>query len=503
MGTITDAHRVLCVHLDIGFFKPGAKTMRDMHNFSRPVQAAKALSIFANIVSHPELAHEGYEAGGRGNAHLPFNFVDGADLRRWCTTQYLEVVQDPDHAVVGYRFWIVVHDPTFEMPRGVVNTWLQNRVDEEIEAKRPSKEQRQMGVWGVDQLYRHLNSEQIWAFTIADSYLPDAELYKMKTTICDTEGILQVTNLACPLVVFSAQNAMKLADEGSVRACPEQRTAANYEMFDAALQRTGFTFPFPNLVFPIDSDVFHPRSVLAFALPNARREDDVDGATDDCGRRANAEVELHTHIHGFAPPALLIGQKVKSDLIGLGEDNKGAWIAADKVADVDKRLEAIADFREQAFEDFTAVYDSRNHLSAPLKAMLRWHDKNHKRAFEANVDVCYSMPEHQTAPTDHRLSSFANMCIRRMGWFEVRTKREPRSARPPHTPRAERAADLGSPPRAVPHVGGPPRHLPPRVQAALQLAALLGWGDGQVVRRDERRVHVHRRDLRQDHAQGE
>ena len=416
---IDDASAVVCVHLDIKFFKPNPKTMRDLHNFSRPVCAAQALSLFSHIVSNPELAHEGYTPGGKENEPAGFYFKNEQDERTWATSQYLEVVQASDRSVAGYRFWIVVHDPTFELPRGVVNTWVQNRIDEELEARKPSKIQQQIGNWGVDEQYRHVNSEQIWAFTVSDSYLPWLRLYERKTEVCTPEGILQMTNDACPLHVFSLEQALKLGREGSVPCCAEQGDVDNYEVLNAGLHRTGFKFPFPNLVFRIDSDVFHPRTVLCIELPKARREDDVhvDMMNDD-GQRANPEVALHTHIHGFAHETAIIGQKVKSDLISLGEDNKKRWIAADTVEDEDERLAAVEEFRAEAFVNFVRCYDSRSHLSEPLKAMLRWHDENCRRAFEASEDVCYSRSEKHCRPIDTRLSTLANLCIRRMNWFE-------------------------------------------------------------------------------------
>lgn len=419
-GEIMNVKDVVCVHLDIKFFKPNPKTMRDLHNFSRPVCAAQALSVFSHIVSNPELSRASYTPGGKENVTSGYYFSSEDDMRTWSTTQYLEVVQASDRSVAGYRFWILVHDPTFEFPRGVINTWVQNRIDEDLEKNKPTKVQQQIGNWGVDEQYRHVNSEQIWAFTVSDSYLPWLRLYQRKTQICTPEGIVQAANEACPLNVFSASNAMRLGLEGSVECCEEQGDIANYEIYNEMMTRVGLNFPFPNLVFRIDSDVFHPRSVLCFELPKARREDDVqvEDNIDDDGQRANPEVALHTHIHGFAHHTAIIGQKVKSDLISLGEDNKKHWIVADSVENFEERLEAMGDFRDESFRSFVRLYDSRSHLSEPIRAMLRWHDENNRVAFEASKDVCYSRPEHQCRPIDTRLSTFGNWAVRRMGWFE-------------------------------------------------------------------------------------
>ena len=74
---------VVCVHLDIKFFKPNPKTMRDLHNFSRPVCAAQALSVFSHIVSNPELSHASYTPGGKENERAGYYFSSEGDMRTW------------------------------------------------------------------------------------------------------------------------------------------------------------------------------------------------------------------------------------------------------------------------------------------------------------------------------------------------------------------------------------------------------------------------------------
>ena len=413
----------LCVQFNSDCFAPSCRSFRGLNFGDVPRSTRTALSAFSLLISDPKLNYGEDEE----NVNASFTFSNNTGIQSR-TRQFLECVKGEDGTTtVAWRFWIFVCDPTIDIGQGIVNVINEN-IKEHEKNMRTIKNGSTIQI-PKDEHFRELLSVNKWIAN-SDIYVNGINNEVIRKQFQDTTHFMNIERVECPafpFTVFSPQNAFAISNKSKAISCITQRTQNSYFTFNEGLELRDFKFPFPHLVFEIESHKIHPHNICGIIFPPTTS---IDVLPETAIIKANAGLgdnsskwtdAAHNTRHGD------VNEKVVSDMKRIAVMAAPAFLSAMEIDGEDERFDALKDIRSRALEDFHRVWNANSDLSEPSIAAIRWSDSNINQHFEkhGNKDMTYSRPAEFCQPYDKSMSPFANMIIRTMddleNVFEVST----------------------------------------------------------------------------------